>query len=336
MKKQDRTQLWMQADWLETVTAWIQAELRRQGIAQRRPIEQSHIRPWSTVLRVPAQEGDLFFKATDATLAHEPALTLSLSRWYPDTMPELLAADVPRRWLLMRDGGVPLRGIIKEDRDFGHWHSVLRTYAELQIDLCDRLDELLTLGVLDRRLSQLPSLYAQLLDNTEALLIDQQDGLSSADHRRLLALVPRYTEMCEELAAYGLPETLDHGDFHDANIFVRDGHYRFFDWGDSCVAHPFFTILVVLRIVPYVLELEEDHPELARLRDTYLEPWTRFGTRQQLLEAFELAQRIAMVNRALTWHRSVANLEGALKDEYADAVPGWLLEFLQAEDGASA
>ena len=30
-------------------------------------------------------------------------------RWYPDCMPELIAVDLGRDWMLMRDGGEPLR-----------------------------------------------------------------------------------------------------------------------------------------------------------------------------------------------------------------------------------
>ena len=53
------------------------------------------------------------------------------------------------------------------------------------------------------------------------------------------ALAPRFAELCERLAGYGVPETLHHDDFHDANIFVCGDRYTFADWGESCVAHPF-------------------------------------------------------------------------------------------------
>jgi hypothetical protein len=38
------------------------------------------------------------------------------------------------------------------------------------------------------------------------------------------------------------------------------------------------------------------------------------------------------VCRALTWHRVVTSLEEPFRSEQAEAVPGWLGEFLEAED----
>src|SRR3954454_12672731 len=66
---------WTQPGWREQAEAWVHAELTRRGIRVDGEIEQPHLRPWSTVLRVPTSAGDYFFKATSPLLAHEPALT---------------------------------------------------------------------------------------------------------------------------------------------------------------------------------------------------------------------------------------------------------------------
>lgn len=326
----DRKLPWTRPDWFEQASGWIQAELARHSIDLVGAIEQPHVRPWSTVLRVPTDQGDLYFKATSPVLGHEPALTQALSAWRPDCMLQLLATDLDRGWLLMRDAGATLRSQILSVTDLHLWHAILRTYAEVQIELASRADELLALGTLDRRLVTLPAQYEQLLSDAEMLRIDETDGLTADEYRRLRDLVPQFTTMCEQLAGYHIPETLHHDDFHDANIFVRDEHFVFSDWGESCVAHPFFTLLVTLRSVAYRLKLDDQAPELLQLRDVYLEPWTRFESRERLREAFALANRVAMVCRVLTWYRVVSSLDDALKAEYADAVPGWLQEFLNA------
>ncbi len=77
-----------------------------------------------------------------------------------------------------------------------------------------------------------------------------------------------------------MPETLHHDAFHGGNIFVRDGRYTFAVWGESCAAHPFFTLVVTLRSIVYRLELAEGSPELAGLRDACLEPWTHYASRE--------------------------------------------------------
>ena len=323
---------WARPGWLEEASAWIHATLERQGLAVTGPIEQPHVRPWSTVLRVPTGAGDVYFKATSPALAHEPALTEALASWRPDCIPPLLAVDAAHGWMLMPDLSPTLRVLVRADRDLRRWEQVLATYAGLQIDMVGRRDELLALGALDRRLSTLPARFERLVDDPAAMQIDREDNLTSAQHAQLREMGPRVAVMCDRLAGYGIPETLHHDDFHDGNVFARGGRYLLFDWGESCVAHPFFTMTVTLRSIAYFMELDEQGPEIGRLRDVYLEPWTRFAARARLLEAFPLARRLGMFNRALTWHHVVSSLpEGPEKEEQADAVPGWMQEFLLAD-----
>jgi Phosphotransferase enzyme family len=335
MRPDQNSQLpWTQPGWLEHASAWIRAELQRQGLGASGPIEQPHVRPGSTVLRVPTSAGVLYFKATAPVLAHKPALTQALARWRPDCMPEVLAADLERGWMLLRDSGESLRSQIQTEQDIWRWHAVLPLYAGVQIELSSRLPDLLALGVLDRRLATLARQYQQLLADTDAMRIDQPDGLTTEEYARLQALAPRFAALCERLAGYRVPETLHHDDFHDGNKFVRDGRYVFADWGESCAAHPFFSLVVTLRSIAYRLGWADGAPQLARLRDSYLAPWACYEPHENLLAAFALAQRVGMVCRALTWHGVVSRLEEPFKSEHADAVPGWLQEFLAAETAA--
>ena len=326
---QNLSLLWSQPDWFEQASRWIQIELDLGGFTLNGSIEQPHIRPWSTVLRIPTNRGDLYFKATAPALAYEPALTQALSDWRPDCIPPLLATNLEQGWMLMPDCGTTLRSQIQSTQDLWRWEQVLPLYAELQIELAERQQALLDLGTLDRRLALLSGQYEQILTDRAALLIDQPDGLTTEAYRRLQTLSPQVALMCQQLVGYGLPETLHHDDFHDANIFIQAEDIIFFDWGESCVTHPFFSMLVPPRITAYRLKLADDDPRLTRLRDAYLEPWTRYGSGQILREAFQVAHSLAMICRALTWHYIVSGLPDPFKAEHAEAVPGWLEEFLQ-------
>ena len=327
--EKNRSLPWLQPGWRDTTAAWISKQLAAQGLTLAGPVEQPHVRPWSTVLSVPTRTGLLYFKAVAPVLGHEPALTAALARWRPDCMPEVLAIHPTRGWLLMRDSGTPLRALIRADGDLHRWHSVLPLFAQVQMELAGRLDELLALGALDRRLTVLPAEYERLLADTDSFLLDQPDGLSRAAHQRLLALAPRFAAECQRLADFGLPETLHHDDFHDANIFLRGERCTFTDWGESCAAHPFFTTVVMLRSAAHTLNLPASSPEVLALRDRYLEPWEQLAPRAALLEAFNLAQRLGMVCRALTWHRVIISLDEPFRSENAEAVPGWMGEFLE-------
>jgi hypothetical protein len=322
---------WEQPGWFERARAWIDAELERHGIAASGPVEQPHSRPWSTVLRVPTKRGDIYFKAVSPADPHEPALIEALARWSPDLVPPLLSVNAERGWLLMRDAGLRLREMIRPTRDMRPWLPLLPRYVELQVGLARRVPDLLALGVPDRRLSVLPTLYEPLLADVGVLRIGQTPGLTLSQYERLLDLTPRVAELCDRLAGYRIPEALNHGDLTDANVFIGKGSPVFIDWGDACVSHPFYSLRTVLVSAEISLGLEENSPELHPLRDAYLEPWTRYEPRADLLEALDLALRLASINGALTWHRLVSRLEGARREEYAEPVPALLEEFLDAE-----
>ena len=49
---------WQRPEWLAEATEWIHERVEVTG-----EIEQPHVRWWSTVMRVPTRDGDLWFKA---------------------------------------------------------------------------------------------------------------------------------------------------------------------------------------------------------------------------------------------------------------------------------
>ncbi|HVN61272.1 MAG TPA: hypothetical protein VMT59_08400 [Gaiellaceae bacterium] len=288
---------WNDAAWLAEAHAWILAEL---GDAVTGPIEQPHVRAWSTVLRVPTDGGPVWFKANMPVLSREAAIVSVLARRRPDCVPELLAADLERGWMLQADGGTRLR---EAGVDAACWKDVLPLYAGLQLDTAEDRTALLEAGAPDRTLAVLPTLY---------------DELVAGESAELCALTPRVEELCAELAGLGLPETVQHDDLHDGQIFVRDGRYRFFDWAEACVSHPFFTMTVTLQ------------DGLERFRDAYLEPWTRIAPREELEAAFPTALVLGGICRALTWRRVIDGMPEPFAAEWADMVPNRLQTLLAA------
>jgi hypothetical protein len=234
----------------------------------------------------------VYFKANAAALRHEAAVVTVLAARRPDCVEPLLAADLERGWMLMADAGMQLRGIVERQRDLTCWLEILPLYAGLQIDLADAADELIELGAPDLRLATLPSRFEQLLDTLSDLPADTR--------RRLQASVPRVGEMCDELAGYGLPESIQHDDFHDGQVFVRDGRYLLLDWGDACVSHPFFTMSVTLEgMLAWGLDDIQDSVDVTPFRDAYLEPFVRIANGADLKAACATALRLGWVCRAV-------------------------------------
>jgi len=325
--------LWQVPEWREQATDWIHSETARHSIRIMGEIEQPHTYAWSTVLHVPTDQGTLFFKATAHETIYEAVLTQSLSRWFPDCMPELVAVDVARGWMLMRDGGEQLRESIRPTQDITPWKPVIARYAEVQVGLAQHITEMLSLRVPDQRLSVLPELFDELLMDEASLMIDQEKGLTSAEFQQVKEKTARFEQICADLAAFGIPESLNHGDFHDGNVLIKDGRITFFDWGDATVTHPFVSLRTFFVSIEISLKLDDYAftPEMAGLLDLYLKPFQQFASKEDLQKAYEVSKPVASVVKALAWHTTISRMGEDLRKEYAWIVPELMREFLHHE-----
>ena len=304
---------WTESAWLADAHAWIDERVAAVGVARTGATEQPHVRPWSTVIRVPTTDGDLWFKANVPVLAYEAGVVEVLARTRPDAVPALIGVDCERGWMLMRDGGERLREIVERERDLERWHDLLPRYGRLQLDLAPRVDELVACGAPDRRVVGLPGQYADLVEDV--------DGLTEAERDRLRALAPEVAAMCARLAVLGVPETIQHDDLHDGQVFVREGRYLFFDWGDSCVSHPFFSMSVTLEgMLSWGLDDVEGSVDISPYRDSYLEPFASYADRTALEEAFATALRLGWICRALNVHMFGVSVDAADRSEWAERV----------------
>jgi len=299
--------------------AWIHARVAELGAVLTGEIEQPHRRAWSTVLRVPTDRGTLWFKANPRAKAYEAAVVELLAERRPDAVPGLLAVDRRRGWLLMTDGGTRLRELVEAERDLGRWLDVLPRYARLQLDLAPDRDALLAAGAPDRRLERLPGLYRELLAGLDWLPAEQLDRL-----RRLVGWVDT---SCATLARLGVRETIQHDDLHDGQVFVRDGDYLFFDWGDACVTHPFLTMAVTLEgVLSWGLDDVAGSVDVTPFRDAYLEPFATVADPAELTAGLAIALRLGWLSRALDQQGTGEALGGA--DDHREAIAVRLRMFL--------
>jgi phosphotransferase family enzyme len=281
---------WTDPTWLATAHSWIRAHLDRLGIVADGPIEQPHVRPWSTVMRVPTADGFVWFKANMAAAAHEAVVVDVLSRRRPDCVdvPLALDLDADRGWMLLPDAGSRLREVIQRDRDLDCWNEILARYGGLQIDASADVEELIARGVPDCRLATLADRFDALVEDEAGLPGELRQQL--APHRRSVR------EQCRRLAAVGIPETIEHGDLHDGQVFVRAGGTRFADWGDSHVSHPFFTMSATLEgRLAWGLDDVQGSQDTRSFAASYLAPFQCYATRSELEAAFATALRLGWV-----------------------------------------
>ncbi|AIJ17906.1 phosphotransferase [Streptomyces violaceoruber] len=308
---------WEEPAWRTEAIGWIEARLAAHGL---RPTGRWRVRlrPWSVLLRLCVAGDDaVWFKASPPAGAFEAALTASLARWVPGHVLEPLAVDAARGWSLLPDGGPLFRDVLaREPVDPGDWEELLRQYAAMQHALTSRASEIERLGV--------PAVPA----GAQAGVLDRLDTapLSARDRAALRQLRPRLLDWCAELTALGVPDSLDHADLHDGQLFrPAPGRFTFFDWGDAVVTQPFSSLAVPARRAA-----ERYGPQvLPRLRDAYLEPWTGEGrTAAQLRRAVSLAWRLSALNRAAAYGRLFPGASGASGAATAAAGARCLLELL--------
>ena len=280
---------WQDPAWLAGAHAWIEAGLVRLGLRRTAEIEQPHVYPWATVMRVPTDGGAVWFKANAEALRHEAALVELLSRRRPDCVPAPLATDLGRGWMLLADAGEQLRALVPVERDLDRWKDVLRLSAGVQLDLTDDVETMLALGVPDLRLAVLPAKYERLFDEVDA-------------DPRFRRAAGHVAELCDALAVYGIRETIQHDDLHDGQVFVQGGRHVLMDWGDACISHPFFTLSVTLEgVIAWGLDDVENSVDTSPFRDAYLEPFAeRYDV--DLVAASEIAVRLGWACRAVNGH----------------------------------
>ncbi len=217
----------------------------------------------------------------------------------------------------MPDGGQTLRQKVQGQADFPAWGQILREYAALQIAASQWEADFAASGLPIRAAGFLKSAYLDMLtDESISLIGNSEDELNPEQHAQLLRIAPQVGELLDELASLGVPLSLEHGDLHDANVFARGNGYCIYDWGDASFTHPFFTLLLPIRHIAEKLGCSEydPHPELIQLLEAYMQPWSDFASRPDLLRAWDLAHYLAKFVRAINWYRVLKATEPGLAD----------------------
>jgi hypothetical protein len=281
---------WASPAWRGAAVDWLDERLAAAGVERTGEVEQPHLRPWATVLKVPTTTGTVWFKAAAPDTAFEAALYEVLARVVPEHVLTPLGVDADRGWLLLPDGGPPIGERLEGRERFEALVEAIVEYGRLQRALAPHVGELLAIGVADMRPAAMPERFEQALAAAGALA-----GPGKLDH--VAAMRDTVARWCERLAGSPVPPSLDHNDLHPWNVL---GGARFYDWGDSVVAHPFAAMLVPLGFVQ-----RDGEAHLARAREGYLAVFADLAPHDELVETLELACRVAKIARALIWERAL-------------------------------
>ena len=285
-------QSWQQANWPQTAQRWTEAELSKQNI--RLIDELQVVKTWALghVLKQSTGSGDTFFKATAflPLFSNEASLCAKLFELFPQYSARVIAFDAHQQWLLTESFGEAFVDTVP----LCDWVKPFTEFANLQLASVDHIEELEAAGCIRRDITQLPT-QLQRIFNDKAIIsrLPQDIDLST---ERLSQVLTKLKQSVTALAAYQLPSSLVHSDLHIENIAPRNGvkeHFTFFDWSDGCISHPFIDGTYLFRM--------DDSEGKQQIIDAYLNQWSKYGSKDELKRAWQLAESICYAHQAVSY-----------------------------------
>ncbi len=306
---------WTRPGWWAAAVRWITEQCAALG--QFPAAAPQQVRTWgrSCVAHQVTSAGGLYFKAVPPMFAYEPTLTAALAADDPAHFPVVVVQDAARGWMLTRAlAGVPLATL----PDVARWEAAVAAYAGVQIRSVALATTLRATGCPERGLDRLAAGINLLL----AALADYD--LRSSEIAALRAQAPHLHVAIRALADLDLPLALDHGDLGPWNIFAGPGvdEYRFFDFSDSSLTHPFFSLTLLTAEI--AVHFRDTPDAAARLQAAYLQPWQAVAPPDLLVYAFDLAAAVAPWHHALTYHTQVLPGLGPDRPQMVGMVPYYL------------
>jgi Ser/Thr protein kinase RdoA (MazF antagonist) len=272
------------------------------------------------VWRVETTDGVWFAKQNCPGQQIEVSLMGLLSRLVPDRVVPVTAAG--DGFLITPDQGQVFHETAGGDLE--NWVRLTREAALLQRELVPHLAELLGIGMTRLSSEEAVDYLAARIEQYAALGTDDPRVLAPDVAGRLRTHLPVVRRWAEEVAALGLPLTLNHNDLHENNVFDVDGRLRFFDFGDALVTEPLGVLLIPLNILGEKLEAGADDPRLWRVADAALEVWSDLVPIDQLRAALPAALSLGRLGRVESWVRCLPSLPDDELAEWGPVAAAWL------------
>jgi len=325
---------WTTTAFHDEARAWVAEQLADRGMTLTGEWEQPHARPWSSALRFETTDGRVWFKVNGPGTVHEASLVRLIDERVPGLVPEVLAVDAARGWSVSRDGGPMLRETAPPEQLWPAWEGIVARYAEAQLRLADAGPAVLAAGVAEVSPATVPGLLEELTGELAGVPVDQ-GGLTAEETDGLVAMQPAVRDWCAELGAIGVPDSVQHDDLHSGNVCWGGSvaSARIIDWGDTTWGSPLGTMLGTLNSIAWHAGLfgddgRVDAPEVVRVRDAYLEPFTAYVDRATLVRGVQLARRTGCVGKALSYRAALTGAPQSAHQEMEFPVRAWLLELI--------
>lgn len=289
---------------------------------------------YSVVYKVTTGREVFYLKQTPEALFLEPKILDFLNKQGCGNIPEVISENNALCCFLMTScGDVSLRHLFKGKIDLTKLNQGIASYTKIQRLVENKVPQLLSLGMPNWRLDRFASLYYQLIQQNKLLL---DDGLTRKEIDHLRHLYSRCIKLCEDLSKYIIPETIGHCDFHENNMLFdnKTGAINIIDWGETVIAHPFFSLKGCLWNITHFNELKETDLVYYKLQSQCVAPWLGSYNDEKLLEALNIVGQLNGIYAALSYERIYIATEGQQKkvrQEHRGSIAGCLRSFLTCQ-----
>ena len=231
--------------------------------------------PWSYLARYKTSGGFIYLKHTPELFFLEPSVIQLLSDKFNASVPVVLATNPKLNCFLMQDAGNNLRALLKTNFDEKLILRTIEQFTDLQIATQDQIGNFFDIGVPDYRLDKLPTLYVNLIKQTDLLI---SEGLSNDEISKLENLSETVVKVCNKLSGYNIKQTIVQPDFNDNNTLVDDNKQKItiIDLGETFISHPFFSLLNFLQQMRKHHGLTEEDDLYQRLKDACFDKYRRY------------------------------------------------------------
>lgn len=277
--------------WIERAQEWIQTSVPDRAIAFSGEIHQLNSSGSFALVRLGTRQGPAYWlKATGEPNDREFIVTITLSKFFPQHLPPLVAERDDWNAWVTEEAGKPLRDSFTLPRI----EQTIADLAQLQLRSTEHIPDLLIAGCFDQRAPVLKAHVGELISYLErAMACQSSTDVPRLATGRLRELGRMLEDACSRMEDLRMPDALVHNDINSGNILFNGLRCFFVDWAEACIGNPFSTFQQLYEQVARDKQTQEWCP---RLKALYRQRWRTVLTESQIDSAFVLAPLLAIAS----------------------------------------
>jgi hypothetical protein len=283
---------------------WLPDVLNSQKIHEHYRTNVVVSTPWSVVIKVEVGQAVVYLKQTPPDLFTEPGVINCIHEKAVNApVPKILFINHELHCFIMDScGDYSLRTKFNGLLDADLITDGIESYIKMQRTLECSLSDFEEIGVPDWRITCIPQLYADLLVKKEMLL---EEGLTPDEIHQLIKLIPTITSICQLVSQYKIKETLVNCDFNENNMIIDQETKKIslIDWGETVIAHPFFSLASIFRNTTRRYPLESKEEIIGSIRKKCASYWLDVVDESELNEVYRNIERLLPIFTSLSLYR---------------------------------